>query len=376
MVTSSFLPGRGGIESYLAELCDELAPRVAVLAAGRREGRALPADLPYPTVPFAGRLLIPGPRAARAVIDAARRLRTDRVLFGTPWPLLLIAPRLRSAGLSYAVIVHGAELLVPAAIPFVRRRLAAALAEADLVLAVSDFTSSKIDERLVRQGFGARGAPVLRARVDVGRFRPDVGSDLIRERLGIGSDTRVVLCFGRLVKRKGVHRIISAMPAIRRALGDVALVVAGTGPELRRLRRSASRLDARIVFTGRVPDEEAPAYYSAADVFVLPVVDRYRGLEVEGLGVVLLEAAACGVPCVTGRSGGTSEAVLHERTGLVVDASDPEELTAAVIRLLRERDTAREMGRAGRSHVAENFVRGNIPDELERWLGRRRTIGN
>src|ERR687892_2443220 len=153
MVTSSFLPGRGGIESYLAELCDELAPRIAVLAAGRREGRPLPADLPYLTIPFPGRLLVPGPRAARSVIDHARRLQVDRVLFGTPWPLVLMAPRLRDAGLSYGVIVHGAELLVPAAVPFVSGRLAAGLADADLIVAVSGFTARKVQELLISKGF-------------------------------------------------------------------------------------------------------------------------------------------------------------------------------------------------------------------------------
>jgi phosphatidylinositol alpha-1,6-mannosyltransferase len=374
MVTSSFLPGRGGIESYLAELCEELAPRVAVMAAGRREGSPLPADLPYPTIPFPGRLIVPGPRATRAVVDNARRLGVGRVIFGTPWPLLLMAPKLRSAGLSYAVIVHGAELLVPAAIPIVRSRLANALDEADVVLGVSEFTARKVQELLASEGYDARDVPVLRARVDVERFRPDVDAHAVRERLGIESDARIVLCFGRLVRRKGVHRLIRAMPTIRAAVGEVALIVAGTGPDLARLRRLARRLDARVVFAGRVADEDAPAYYAAADVFALPVVDRYGGLEVEGLGVVLLEAAAAGLPSVTGRSGGTPEAVLHERTGLVIDASDPKELSDAIIRLLRDEGLARAMGEEGRAYVGKTFARGSIPEELSRWLGKGRSI--
>lgn len=347
---------------------------MAVLAAGRREGRRLPSDPPYLTIPFPGRLMVPGRRAVRWVTDSARRLEVDRVLFGTPWPLSLMAPKLRDAGLSYGVIVHGAELLVPAAVPFVRRRLAAALADADVVLAVSDFTAHKVAELLASKGLGPRDVSVLRARVDVDRFKPGATTVDVRARHGIADDARIVLCFGRLVRRKGVHRLIEALPAIRAAVGDVVAIVAGTGPELRRLRRLAEKRQAPVVFAGRVPDEDAPSYYAAADVFALPVVDRYRGLEVEGLGVVLLEAAASGVPCVTGRSGGTPEAVLHERTGLVVDAANVSELAGAIVRLLQDQDLAGSMGAAGRAHVAATFARGSLPLELMRWLGKGRSI--
>jgi phosphatidyl-myo-inositol dimannoside synthase len=374
MVTSSFLPGRGGIESYLAELCDELAPRIAVLAAGRREGIPLPGDLPYLTIPFPGRLLVPGPRATRSVIDHARRLEVDGVLFGTPWPLSLMAPKLRDAGLSYGVIVHGAELLVPAAFPGVGGRLAAVLAGADVIVAVSEFTARKVQDLLERKGFGSRSVPVLRARVDLHRFKPNRPDVDVRRRHAIAGEARIVLCFGRLVRRKGIHRLIEALPAVRSAVGEVVAVVVGTGPELRHLRRLAEKKQVPVVFAGRVADADAPSYYASADVFALPVVDRYHGLEVEGLGVVLLEAAASGVPSVTGRSGGTPEAVLHGRTGFVVDATDPLELADAIVRLLRDERLARSMGEAGRAHVADAFARGTFPDELMRWLGKRRTI--
>ncbi len=165
MVSSSFLPGRGGIETYLAQLCGALAPRLAVLAPARRGRERLPSDLPYPVRGFHRRLYVPGPRAARAIASAAAELGTDRVLFGTPWPQVLTAPRLRRAGLRYAAIVHGAELLVPAAIPAVRGRLLRALAEADLLLPVSLFTAQRT--RALLEGAAERVPPlaVLRARV-------------------------------------------------------------------------------------------------------------------------------------------------------------------------------------------------------------------
>lgn len=366
VVTSSFLPGRGGIESYLAELCAELSPRLAVLAPGTRDGNPVPKGLGYDAYGADATMLWPGRGIAGLITSTAARAGTRRILFGTPWPLLLTAPRVKAAGLGYAAIVHGAELVGPAAIPGLRGALARALRNADVVFAVSEYTAAHV-RRLV----GASGPRVdlLRARVDVARFRPGAGAGEARSRLGLGPDATVVLCFGRLVPRKGVGRLIDAMPAIARRIPGAVLVVAGTGPEMTRLRRRAAETAAPVVFAGRVPDAEAAGVYAAASVFALPVADRWGGLEAEGLGVVLLEAAACGVPCVTGASGGTPEAVLDGVTGYVIDACDEGALVEAICRLLSDPGRAREMGAAGRRHVTEEFARRPLPASLLEWLG-------
>ena len=365
MVSSSFLPGQGGIESYLAELCDSLSPRLAVLAAGERDGKRLPNHLGYPVHPFDGRLLVPGRKARRAIEEAAHREGTDKILFGTPWPLVLLAPQLR--GLRYAVIVHGAEMIVPAAAPLVKRRLARALGGAELLLPVSEYTGDALQRFLSSSGAPVPPMATLRAEVDLERFRPEAANPDIRTRYGMDEKDKVILCFGRLVPRKGVDRLIRALPTIRRAVPDARVVIAGTGPEEKKLRAIAAVQGDRVLFTGRVPDEDAPGLYASADVFALPVADRWRGLEIEGLGVVLLEAAACGVPCVTGISGGTPEAVIDGETGFVIDATDEAVLAARITWLLTNPQRATRMGQAGRAHVAQNFG-GAIPEALEAWL--------
>ena len=362
MVSSSFLPGRGGIESYLAALCSELAPRVAVFAPARRDGKPIPDDLGYETAGFPGTMVVPSRRITRSIIENARRLGTDKILVGTPWPLVLLAPNLRRAGLRYAVIVHGAELLVPAAIPIVRGRLGAALAGADLLLPVSEFTAGKIRALID----SPPPIELLRARVDLSRFTPGAPGAEARMRLGIRSDQRMILVFGRLVRRKGVHRLIDVLPEVRRRVPDTVFVVAGTGPERRRLERRAGQ---GVIFAGRVDDDDAPGVYAAADVFCLPVADRWFGLDTEGLGVVLLEAAACESPCVTGRSGGTPEAVVEGETGFVIDARDPRALVDALCAVLEEQETARSMGRQGREHVITEFSNRRLPERLMQWLG-------
>jgi phosphatidylinositol alpha-1,6-mannosyltransferase len=366
LVSSSFLPGRGGIESHLSSLCAALSPRLAVLAPATRDGRPLPRDLGYPTRPMRGSGLLPHPGVAREIMEAAASEGTDRVLFGTPWPLSLLGPRLASAGLRYAVVIHGAETLLPGAMPFVRGRLAHALARAELLLPVSDFTARRLEAMLASRD-PAPPFALLRARVDLDRFTPSPPSAEMRERLGLGDDDRVVLFFGRLVRRKGAHRLVEAYEDLAARVPNLTIVIAGTGREESNLRGLARARAARVTFAGPVRDEDAPALYSVADVFAFPVADRWAGLDTEGLGVVLLEASASGLPCVTGRSGGTPEAVVHPESGFVVDARNRDELVHALARVLDDRANAERMGRAGRRHVAHNFASA-APRALLDWL--------
>ncbi len=368
MVTSSFLPGRGGIESYLAELCSDLAPRLAVLAPRTREGMAIPSDLPYPTESHAGSMLWPTRSVLQAIREAATRHRTNKVLFGTPWPLGLLGPQLKKTGMHYAAIIHGAELTVPSAVPGLRRILGRAMAGADLLFPVSDYTSRSLARVIEKCDLPVPPRETLRARVNLQRFHPDVDVGPAAKSLGLTRDDRVVLCFGRLVRRKGVDRAIRALPSIAARVPRTVLVIAGTGPQERILKALAARTKGRVVFAGRVADANAPALYGLADIFLLPVADRLWGLEAEGLGVVLLEAAACATPCVTGRSGGTPEAVIDGRTGHVVDATKQDELVEAVVRLLEQPAEAAAMGRAGRVHVAERFSNRRLPARLLAWL--------
>ncbi len=371
MITSSFLPGRGGIESYLAELCTLLAPRIAVMAPGARDGKRLPHNLSYPTVAGPGRMLRPSASLAHTVATVAGEMGTDRILFGTPWPLALLGPRLTRLGLRYASLAFGAELFVPAAVPYLKRRFIGSLGRADLLLPMSEATEHRLRSLIEANGTPPPTIEVMRARVDLERFSPSVPTAHVRSWLGLEEGAQMVLCFGRLVKRKGVDRLITVMEELSRSHPRVALVVAGTGPQEARLKRLAARQGGRVVFTGRVPAEESPSLYAAADIFALPVADRWFGLETEGLGIVLLEAAACGTPCVSGRSGGTVEAVINGETGLLIDATDHGQLMAALSRLLSSPEEAQSMGQNGRALVTHRYPPAHIPGELLHWLALR-----
>lgn len=369
LVTSSFLPGRGGIESYLAELCAELAPRLAVLAPASRDGKPLPDGLGYDTVGYEGQMVLPGPAAIRAIDEAARAGGVDRILFGTPWPLAPLAPRVAALGYRYGFVVYGAELLIPSAAPGLRGLILRTLAHADFVLTVSHYTTRRLTRMLERADLPVPPMERLPARVDLERFSPSIDTSSVRPRLGLDDDARIALCFGRLVARKGVHRIIDAMPAIIERVPAAVLVIAGGGPEEANLRRHAASSGAPVVFAGRVPEDEAPALFAAADVFTLPVADRYFGLEVEGLGVVTLEAGASGTPSVIGTSGGSPETVVDGETGFVIDARDRAVLADRVAYVLERREESAEMGRKARAFVEREFAAAPLPAALLAWLG-------
>jgi phosphatidylinositol alpha-1,6-mannosyltransferase len=192
--------------------------------------------------------------------------------------------------------------------------------------------------------------------VDPAVFRPGAGGALVRRRHGLG-DRPVVVCVSRLVPRKGQDVLVRALPALRRRVPGTVLLLVGGGPDLPRLRRLAAEhgVADEVVTTGSVPWEELPAHYDAGDVFAMPCRTRRGGLEVEGLGIVFLEASATGLPVVAGRSGGSPDAVREGETGHVVDGRSLREVTDAVAGLLLDPARARALGAAGRAWVERDW---------------------
>jgi phosphatidylinositol alpha-1,6-mannosyltransferase len=217
-----------------------------------------------------------------------------------------------------------------------------------------------------------RGVPLelVPPGVDERRFSPDVDGSATRNRLGIeGRPT--VLCVSRLVARKGQDVLIRGFATVRRLVPDAVLVIAGGGPYAERLRAMAfDTPPGSVVFAGEVPDEDLPGLYAACDVFAMPCRSRWGGLEVEGFGIVFLEAAATGKAAVAGRSGGAAEAVVDRETGLLVEGREPKAVALAVARLLRHPELAAQLGAAGRARVEAGFTWRRQSDRLAEVLRR------
>jgi phosphatidylinositol alpha-1,6-mannosyltransferase len=160
----------------------------------------------------------------------------------------------------------------------------------------------------------------------------------------------VVACVSRMVPRKGQDTLISAWPRVKAQVSDAVLLLVGDGPYAPKLRRLAdSRGASDVIFTGPVPWPELPSYYDAADVFAMPCRTRRAGLDVEGLGIVYLEASATGLPVIGGDSGGAPDAILDGETGYVV--RDVPGVAKRLVELLGDPAKARAMGEKGQAWV-------------------------
>jgi len=360
LVTNDFPPRPGGIQSYLENLVGELVKTgthmLTVYAPKWKGCEAFDveaAQSSYDVVRHPTTLMVPEPSVAVRM----RRLIADRdvdtVWFGAAAPLALLAPLARHAGASRVIAsTHGHEVGW-SMLPLARTALRRIGNDTDVVTFVSHYTRDRF-----ASAFGPRAAlEHLAPGVDTARFEPNsVARAELRARYRVG-ERPVILCLSRLVPRKGQDMLIRALPAIRQRIDGAALVIVGGGPYRSTLHRLAHEFGVaeHVVFTDGVPGDELPAHHVMADVFAMPCRTRGAGLDVEGLGIVYLEASASGVPVVAGRSGGAPESVIDGETGLVVDGWDVGAIAAAVGDLLADPDRAAHMGAAGRRWVVDNW---------------------
>ncbi|GLZ34290.1 GDP-mannose-dependent alpha-(1-6)-phosphatidylinositol monomannoside mannosyltransferase [Lentzea sp. NBRC 105346] len=358
-MTNDFPPRPGGIQSYLHALATRLPHDDLVVYAPKWKGaREFDAQQPFQVVRHPTSLMLPTPdvlRTAREIITAER---CDAAWFGAAAPLALLAPHLP---VSRAVAcTHGHEVGW-SMLPVARQALRRIGSGVDVVTFVSRYTRSRFSA-----AFGPMAAlEHLPSGVDTDLYRPDpVTRQEIRERHGLG-DRPTIVCVSRLVPRKGQDVLIKALPLIQRRVPGAALLIVGGGPYRKTLESMASP---DVIITGSVPWEELPAHYAAGDVFAMPCRTRGRGLDVEGLGIVYLEASATGLPVVAGRSGGAPETVKDGITGNVVDGRDVPQVAETIANLLADPELAAKMGRAGREWVSEHWRWDQLAHRLEGLL--------
>lgn len=369
LITNDYPPRPGGIQSYLETYLSHLDPDdVAVLASTFRgvESAEYDAAHPYLVERVPTEILLPTPELAARARRLASDFGAETLWFGAAAPLAAMAPVLRTGPVTRIVAsTHGHEVGW-SMLPGSRQVLRLIGESTDAVTYVSEYTRRRFaaafgpHARLVHQPGG----------VDTEKFRPDpLRRKAIRQRYGL-ADRDVIVCLSRLVPRKGQDSLIKAMPEIVRQAPNAVLVVVGGGPYRSSLEALARRhgVTDHVIFTGRVPADEIVDHHRMADVFAMPCRTRGGGLDVEGLGIVYLEASACGVPVVAGRSGGAPETVLDDQTGLVVDGTSETEIVDAVAGLLTDRPRASAMGVRGRNWVLDRWRWEDLARGMEQVL--------
>jgi phosphatidyl-myo-inositol dimannoside synthase len=360
LVTNDFPPKVGGIQSYLYELWRRLPPEETHVLTTPYAGAAdWDAAQPFSIERVRHRVLLPVPGLARRV-DAMARAREADVIFLDPvLPLGLVGRRLHAA--PHVLIAHGAEVNVPGRLPGSRTLARRVLRTAAGLVAAGEYPA-----RLAARVAGAAVPTlVVPPGVDPDRFRLLSPGDRqrARRRFGLDADRPLVLGLSRLVPRKGFDVLIDAVAGLDRR---VQLAVGGAGRDARRLvRRAADRgITDRCTFLGRVPEADLADLYGCADVFAMLCRERWGGLEAEGYGIVFVEAAACGVPSIAGRSGGSHEAVADGETGFVVDPHDAGGVRAALDRLLGDDALRERLGAAARQRAVDELTHDRQVERL------------
>ena len=367
VVTNDFPPRTGGIQTFVHEYVRRLPAGSVVVYTSSWGGAAeFDAQQTYPVVREPTKVLLPTRRVARRAAEIARTHGCDSVWFGAMAPLGLITPHLRRhSSIERAVATtHGHEVGW-AQLPGARQMLQRIASSVDVVTYLGDYTRDRL-------------APVLGGRtrlerltpgVDTEFFTPDADGARVRERYELGARP-VVVCVSRLMPRKGQDALIRALPLVQQQVPGTALLLVGGGPYRRRLERLAMQVGvaADVVFTGTVPYDELPAHYAAGDVFAMPCRTRLGGVDVEGLGIVYLEASACGLPVVAGRSGGAPDALIDAVTGFLLTDDSSVEISQRLTTLLGDHELTRKLGQNGRNWVIETWNWDHLVGRLDYLL--------
>jgi phosphatidylinositol alpha-1,6-mannosyltransferase len=358
-VTNDFGPRAGGIETFVMGLIERL-PRNTVIVYTSAQGDTKEYDQRWLSqfgvrvIRDRSKILLPTPRVSHAIKKVIVTENLKVVFFGAAAPLAIMAGGFRKVGAQKIVaLTHGHEVWWAKLCPFnwAIRYIGASV---DHLTYLGDFTRHEISRALSTKASAAMVK--IAPGIDTEHFAPQASAQELRASLGLG-DKKVIVSVGRLVHRKGQDSLIAALPEILQSHPEAHILMVGEGPYRKRLEKLVKdlKLEGAITFIGRIQHTDLPRYICAGDIFAMPSRSRLAGLEVEGLGIVYLEASACELPVIAGISGGAPDAVLEGETGITVDGTSPAKIASAVISLLDDPLRAIAMGKRGREWIYSNW---------------------
>jgi len=359
LVTNDFGPRTGGIETFVIGLLERISDHEVTVFTSQ-QGDTSEYDQQWfekfgvRVIRDRSKILLPSWRVSRAVKEVVASHNIEIVVFGAAAPLALMSSALRKSGVKKIIaLTHGHEVWWAKIFPFnfAIKRIGKSV---DHLTYLGEFTRQAISKALTDKS--AKEMVKIAPGIDTAHFIPQPDAMQKRKELGL-QDKKIIISVGRLVHRKGQDKLIEAMPDVLRKIPNAHLLIVGVGPYKNHLEKLVNKLSLKedVTFAGRIMYDRLPSYLSAADLFAMPSRSRFFGLEVEGLGIVYLEASACGIPVLAGNSGGAPDAVLEGVTGLCVDGTNVAEIASAVIEICSDAERASHMGAAGRNWIVDQW---------------------
>lgn len=342
-----FLPETGGVQIYLYEILNRLGKAHEIIVVTPVVGELPPSS--------AISKITLNQNNTISYWRMARQLRPERILVGHAHPRLLLAARL-CLPQDYATVTYGNDFLA-AQRRWHRPIFNYLLAKSDPLITITNANAKRL------RNLGLPKAIVVYPGTDPQRFVPPA---TVKE-----STAPTLLTVSRVVPRKGIDLVIKSLPALLEEWPGLQYVVIGDGPDRERLQNLTQQFDVvgTVRFLGRVSEAQLRQQYHQADVFVMPSREIVESGSVEGFGIVYLEAGACGLPVVAGRSGGAVEAVRDGETGFLVPPDDADALSETLQRLLADADLRRRLGENGRAWVESEMNWDRAAQEMAQALG-------
>ena len=359
LVTNDFGPRTGGIETFVIGLLERISDHEVTVFTSQ-QGDTSEYDQQWfekfgvRVIRDQSKILLPSWRVSRAAKEVVASHNIEIVVFGAAAPLALMSSALRKSGVKKIIaLTHGHEVWWAKIFPFnfAIKRIGKSV---DHLTYLGEFTRQAISKALTDKS--AKEMVKIAPGIDTAHFIPQPDAMQKRKDLGL-QDKKIIISVGRLVHRKGQDKLIEAMPNVLRKIPNAHLLIVGVGPYKNHLEKLVNKLSLKedVTFAGRIMYDRLPSYLSAADLFAMPSRSRFFGLEVEGLGIVYLEASACGIPVLAGNSGGAPDAVLEGVTGLCVDGTNVAEIASALIEICSDAERASHMGAAGRNWIVDQW---------------------
>lgn len=359
LVTLDFPPMVGGISTHLYLLAKNLGRKVTVLAPSCKGIEKFDGAQKFRTIRM--KLSTPGKESllfniclltalAFYVLYYVTKLRPNKIYL-THWNTAIpTLPASKLLKIPYYLEVHGSEVVKPMRNKLYKVLLNLCVQNAREIICLGGYQKRS----LAKEGMPLNKLRVVNVGADLDLFRPDIDPSEIIEKYRL-KDKKVILTVGRLVKRKGHDIVIKSLPNVLARIPNVVYVIVGEGPELENLKALVRELNLgeNVIFAGYVNSRNLPKFYNACDLFVM--ASREVDGDIEGFGIVYLEANACGKPVIAGRSGGTESAVRDKINGLLVDPLNIEEISKQIALLLTDRKLAKDMGWEGRRLVEKKF---------------------
>lgn len=367
MITIDYPPNTGGVANYNASLNGQLPPEsLVVLTTQHPETASFIQMQKYPVIRhklLRRRLFTPGwlpmLREAKKLVKLGKfKLVQAAQVLPCGIVALLLKKRFK---IPYLVYTHGFDVLLPQSHPRHFKQLKRVLKEADQVIANSEFTKKE----LLKLNVPENKITIINPCPYITPELPNQKENPFLKKL---ENKKVLLTVGRLVERKGHDKVIAALPEILKTIPDLVYLIAGQGPNEEKLKKQVAELnlETRVFFTGFVPDEELPSLYRASDFFIMPA--RQIEKDVEGFGLVYLEANSFGKPVIAGKSGGVEDAVIDNLNGLLVNPESEKKISEAIIKLLNDPNLMNKLGVQGKKRVEEEFQWPKQAEKLKKVL--------